>query len=90
MDDLSLYTSITPNWSHDKALAKGGYFCWLRNPDQHTNGAASYPGWGRTPKEAAEASRYWANQSPWCVITTASKTPRWVFEACERRQPDDF
>ena len=72
---------VTPNYSDTKRKAEGGYYCYLPNPEQHTNAASSHVGWGETQREAAEAALYWANQAPWAVVRPASKTPAWDKEA---------
>lgn len=54
------------------------YICYLTDPDQHTNAAASWPGYGETKAEAERNARYWANQLPWVRTVPASRAPRWA------------
>lgn len=54
------------------------YICYLTDPDFHSNAADTYPGHGRTKREAAENACYYANQWPWTRIVAASRAPRWA------------
>jgi hypothetical protein len=74
---LDLHHAI-PAYHTPRRPARHGYVAYLRHPDQHSNAANSHAGWGRTPKEAAEACYYWANQVPWVRVVRADAAPQWA------------
>jgi hypothetical protein len=55
-----------------------GYITYLVNPDQHTNAASSWPGYGDTREESQRNAKYWANQQPWVRTVPLSRAPRWA------------
>lgn len=64
------------------------YITYLRHPEQHSNAAVSYPGWGETKEESRENSLYWPNQLPWVVTVAASRAPRWAQEDARNHEGD--
>lgn len=54
------------------------YVTYLLNPEQHTNRAGSWAGYGETREESVKNSHYHANQLPWVRTVAASQAPKWA------------
>lgn len=72
--------------TYGRRLAKNGYVTYLPHPECHSNSAASYAGWGKTPEESFAEACYWANQAPFVVTVPASKAPRWAVDEADEAE----
>lgn len=81
---VDIHSPVTPSYRRTPSVpAENGYICYLPWPERHTNRATSHAGWGPTPKDAALAAQYWANQAPFAVIVRMDRAPRWAREEAE-------
>jgi hypothetical protein len=68
--------------------ARGGYVCYA-TAGYPSNAAPSHAGQGDSPREAAAAATYWANQAPWVRVVPASRAPQWAVEEASRVEQEN-
>ena len=89
---LDLYTPYTTTLSRslpDSGRARNGYVCYA-TAGCPSNSASYGPGSGDSPREAAQAATYWANQAPWVRVVPWSRAPCWAIDWAGERSREDY